>query len=391
MQYVLRSYQKAASDASVQAFKSKSDSNGILVLPTGAGKSLIVADIAHRLDGPLLILQPSKEILQQNFAKLQSYGCWDADIYSASVGRKQINRITFATIGSVMNHMDDFTHFHNVIIDECHVVNSKGGMYEEFIHAVPRKVVGLTATPFRLGRGADGMSMLKFLTRTKPRIFSKVLYCCQVSELLAKGYLAELSYYDLTAINLEMVKTNSTGADYDEKSLKLEYERSGFYDKLTTTTLRVLKPKSGVPRNGVLVFTRFTEEADNLVEKLMVKGIRAAIVTGETPKREREEILEQFKAGEIKVVANVGVLTTGFDYPELDTVIMGRPTKSLSLWYQCVGRAIRPYKGKVGWVIDLGGTYRRFGAVSDLKIDCPPGSTKWAVYSRGRQLTNISF
>lgn len=391
MQYVLRSYQKAASDASVQAFKSKSDSNGILVLPTGAGKSLIVADIAHRLDGPLLILQPSKEILQQNFAKLQSYGCWDADIYSASVGRKQIKRITFATIGSVMNHMGDFTHFHNVIIDECHVVNSKGGMYEEFIHAVPRKVVGLTATPFRLGRGADGMSMLKFLTRTKPRIFSKVLYCCQVSELLAKGYLAELSYYDLTAINLEMVKTNSTGADYDEKSLKLEYERSGFYDKLTTTTLRVLKPKSGVPRNGVLVFTRFTEEADNLVEKLMVKGIRAAIVTGETPKREREEILEQFKAGEIKVVANVGVLTTGFDYPELDTVIMGRPTKSLSLWYQCVGRAIRPYKGKVGWVIDLGGTYRRFGAVSDLKIDCPPGSTKWAVYSRGRQLTNISF
>lgn len=391
MQYVLRSYQKAASDASVQAFKSKSDSNGILVLPTGAGKSLIVADIAHRLDGPLLILQPSKEILQQNFAKLQSYGCWDADIYSASVGRKHINRITFATIGSVMNHLDDFTHFSNVIIDECHVVNSKGGMYEEFIHAVPRKVVGLTATPFRLGRGADGMSMLKFLTRTKPRIFSKVLYCCQVSELLAKGYLAELSYYDLTAIDLEMVKTNSTGADYDEKSLKLEYERSGFYDKLTTTTLRVLKPKSGVPRNGVLVFTRFTEEADNLVEKLMVKGIRAAIVTGETPKREREEILEQFKAGEIKVVANVGVLTTGFDYPELDTVIMGRPTKSLSLWYQCVGRAIRPYKGKVGWVIDLGGTYRRFGAVSDLKIDCPPGSTKWAVYSRGRQLTNISF
>lgn len=391
MVYTLRPYQKQASDAAVQAFKSKSESNGILVLPTGAGKSLIVADIAHRLDGPLLILQPSKEILQQNFAKLQSYGCWDADIYSASVGRKQINRITFATIGSVMNHMDDFAHFRNVIIDECHGVNSKGGMYEEFIHAVPRKVVGLTATPFRLGRGADGMSMLKFLTRTKPRIFSKVLYCCQVSELLAKGYLSELSYYDLTAINLEMVKTNSTGADYDEKSLKLEYERSGFYDKLAITTLRVLKPKSGVPRKGVLVFTRFTEEADNLVEKLMVKGIRAAIVTGETPKREREEILEQFKEGEIKVVANVGVLTTGFDYPELDTVIMGRPTKSLSMWYQCVGRAIRPYKGKVGWVIDLGGTYRRFGAVSDLKIDCPPGSTKWAVFSRGRQLTNVSF
>jgi len=375
----------------VAAFTSKQESNGLLILPTGAGKSLVIADIAHRLEGPLLILQPSKEILEQNFAKLQSYGIWDSSIYSASVGYKEINRITFATIGSVMNHMDDFAHFKNVMIDECHYVNSKGGMYEEFIHAVPRKVVGLTATPYRLGRGAEGMSMLKFLTRTKPRIFSRVLYCCQISELLAKGYLAQLSYYDLTAINLEMVKSNSTGADYDEKSLKEEYERSGFYDKLTTTTLRVLKPKSGIPRKGVLVFTRFTEEADNLVEKLMVKGIRAAIVTGETPKRERENMLEDFKSGKIQVIANVGVLTTGFDYPELDTIILGRPTKSLALYYQMVGRAIRPHQGKDGWVIDLGGTYRRFGAVADLRIDCPPGSSKWAVYSRGRQLTNVSF
>ena len=391
MRYQLRPYQKQASDAAVAAFTSKQKSNGLLILPTGAGKSLVIADIAHRLEGPLLILQPSKEILEQNFAKLQSYGIWDSSIYSASVGYKEINRITFATIGSVMNHMDDFAHFKNVMIDECHYVNSKGGMYEEFIHAVPRKVVGLTATPYRLGRGAEGMSMLKFLTRTKPRIFSRVLYCCQISELLAKGYLAQLSYYDLTAINLEMVKSNSTGADYDEKSLKEEYERSGFYDKLTTTTLRVLKPKSGIPRKGVLVFTRFTEEADNLVEKLMVKGIRAAIVTGETPKRERENMLEDFKSGKIQVIANVGVLTTGFDYPELDTIILGRPTKSLALYYQMVGRAIRPHQGKDGWVIDLGGTYRRFGAVADLRIDCPPGSSKWAVYSRGRQLTNVSF
>ncbi len=391
MQYVLRSYQKQASDAAVEAFTSKKESNGLLILPTGAGKSLVIADIAHRLDGPLLILQPSKEILEQNFAKLQSYGCWDCDIYSASVGRKNINRITFATIGSVMNHMDDFSHFRNVMIDECHKVNSKEGQYEEFLHAVPRKVVGLTATPYRLGRGMEGMSMLKFLTRTRPRIFSKVLYYCQISELLAKGYLADLSYYDLTSINLDMVKSNSTGADYDEKSLKDEYERSGFYDKLTTTTLRVLKPKDGIPRKGVLVFTRFIDEAGELVEKLKVKGIKAAIVTGETPKKERELVIKDFKDGNIKVVANVGTLTTGFDYPELDTIILARPTKSLALYYQMIGRAIRPYKGKTGWVIDLGGNYSRFGAVSDLRIECPSGTSRWMVTSRGRQLTNVSF
>ena len=391
MQYNLRPYQKEASEAAVAAFRSKSKSNGILILPTGSGKSIIIADIAYRLGEPMLILQPSKEILEQNFKKLRNYGYLNAGIYSASVGRKEINKITFATIGSVMNHMEDFAHFRSIIIDECHGVNAKSGMYETFIHAVPRKVIGLTATPFRLGKGMAGKSMLKFLTRTRPRIFERVLYCCQVSDLLAKGYLAPLSYYDLTAINLEMVKTNSTGTDYDEKSLKEEYKRCGFYDKLTITTLRVLKPKNSIPRKGVLVFTRFIEEADNLVEKLKLKGIKAAIVTGETPKSEREDILDKFKNGIIKVVSNVGTLTTGFDYPELDTVILGRPTKSLSLYYQCVGRAIRPCEGKDAWIIDLCGTYRRFGAVSDLKIECPQGSSKWAVYSRGRQLTNVIF
>mgnify|MGYP002856691174 CR=1 FL=1 len=391
MQYVLRSYQKLASDAAVEAFNSSKNKNGLLILPTGAGKSLVIADIASRLDGPLLVFQPSKEILEQNYAKLQSYGCWDASIYSASVGYKDINRITFATIGSVMNHMEDFAHFKNVLIDECHYVNSKAGQYKKFIEAAERRVVGLTATPYRLGKGPGGTSMLKFLTRTIPRVFSSVLYYCQVSELLAKGYLAELSYYDITTINLENVRSNSTGADYDEKSLKEEYERSGFYDKLTTTTLRVLKPKSGIPRKGVLVFTRFIKEAEELVEKLGVKNIRAAIVTGETPKREREQTLKDFQSGDIKVVANVGTLTTGFDYPALDTIILGRPTKSLSLYYQMVGRAIRPYEGKQGWIIDLGGSYRRFGAVSDLRIECPPNSSKWVVKSRGRQLTNIPF
>jgi len=391
MQYVLRPYQKQASDAAVEAFTSKRESNGLLILPTGAGKSLVIADIAHRLDGPLLILQPSKEILEQNFAKLKSYGCCDCSIYSASVGYKEIDRITFATIGSVMNHLDDFSHFRNVMIDECHGVNSKGGQYEKFIHAVPRKVVGLTATPYRLGRGLEGMSILKFLTRTRPRIFDRVLYFCQIGDLLAKGYLADLSYYDLTSINLDLVKSNSTGADYDAESLKLEYERSGFYDKLTSTTLRVLKPKSGIPRNGVLVFTRFIEEAENLVLKLKSEGVKSAIVTGETPKKERENILEEFKAGRIKVVSNVGTLTTGFDYPELDTVILARPTKSLALYYQMIGRAIRPCEGKEGWVIDLGGSYKRFGRVSDLRIECPAGTTKWMVTSRGRQLTNVNF
>ena len=180
MKYKLRTYQKLASDAAVTAFNGKKDENGLLILPTGAGKSLVIADIASRLEGPLLVFQPSKEILEQNFAKLQSYGSWDCGIYSASVGRKDINRITFATIGSVMNHMEDFSHFRNILVDECHYVNSKEGQYKQFFDAENRRVIGLTATPYRLARADYGRSMLKFLTRTKTKTFSKVLYYCQI-------------------------------------------------------------------------------------------------------------------------------------------------------------------------------------------------------------------
>lgn len=385
--YNLRFYQKEASDAAVKLFNGKTDKNGLIIIPTGGGKSLILADIASRLEGPLLVFQPSKEILQQNFAKLQSYGIIDCGCYSASVGRKDINRITFATIGSVMNNMRDFDCFKNIIVDEAHYVNSKAGQYKKFIEAKNRQVVGLTATPYRLDKCAGG-SMLKFLTRTRPRIFSKVIYCCQIGELLSKGFLANLSYYDITSIDLRRVRSNSTGADYDEKSLIAEYERSGFYDKLSNTVVKVMQPKSGIPRKGILVFTAFRKESESLVSKLQSLGIKAAIVTCDTPKREREDILQRFKKGEIKVVSNCGTLTTGFDYPELDTVILARPTKSLALFYQMVGRAIRPSEGKIGWVVDMAGNYSRFGNVADLYIARPPGTTRWDVYSRGRQLTS---
>ena len=111
MTYQLRDYQKSASDAAVSVFKSKEKKNYVIVLPTGAGKSLVIANIAARIDGPLIVFQPSKEILEQNFAKLQSYGIFDCGVYSASAGRKDINRITFAMIGSVMKHMSFFKHF----------------------------------------------------------------------------------------------------------------------------------------------------------------------------------------------------------------------------------------------------------------------------------------
>ena len=390
MEIQLRDYQKAASDKAGGFFlHPKIKHNGLIVIPTGGGKSWIIADIANRLNDNVLIFCPSREILIQNFEKMQKICPFDCAVYSASVGQKQIAKITFATIGSVINHPELFQHFRNIIIDECHLVNPKDGMYRDFLSMLKCKVLGLTATPYRLSSSRDFGSMLKFITRTRPCVFSEVIYQVQISTLLDMGYLSKLNYYEMNPLgwNELNLKVKTTGADYTDKSVVKEYERIDFYGFLVSIVQRLMNPKNGIKRKGILVFTRFLKEAERLTWS--IPG--TAIVSGETPKKERERILEAFKAGEIPVVANVGVLTTGFDYPELDTIVMARPTMSLALWYQIVGRAIRPHPNKeAGWIVDLCGNIKRFGEVKDLRL-VDGGNGKWAVYSNNRQLTNVRF
>lgn len=373
-----------------------------------SGKSLIIADIAHRLDDNVLVFQPSKEILAQNYNKLLSYGETDCSIYSASFKSKEISKITFATIGSVKSHMEDFNHFKYVIIDEAHGVNSVGGMYKDFFDCAKRKILGLTATPYRLsasqlyidaeGRvvyppkdeekarefeekvwkgeiAIENKCILKFLTRTRPRIFHDVIYNIDVGYLLQQGYLAKLNYYDVSILDQRNLKRNSTGMDFDEKGLFKEFQESNLQQHLVDIVQRLLSPKRGGPRKGILVFTRFLEESENLCKA--IPG--CAMVSGDTPAKERDRILNDFKDGKIKVLSNVGILTTGYDYPELDTVVIARPTMSLALYYQIVGRAIRPHPNKeAAWIVDLAGNIKRFGKVENLWFN-DPGSGKYVI------------
>ena len=382
--YELRDYQREAVDAAVNFFSTGSKKNGLIVLPTGSGKSLVIANIALRLNAPVLIFQPSKEILEQNYEKLCSYGVLtDVGIFSASLNRKQVSTITFATIGSVKNCKDYFRRFRYAIIDECHYVNAEAGMYKDFIETVGCKVLGLTATPYRLYSNRFYGSMLRFITRTNPRIFNELLYCVQVGTLLSRGYLANMNYYQLNVVDTSRLKVNSTGADYTDASVRNHYREIKFNDTLENIVQRLLV----AGRTSVLVFTRFIEEAEYVSRAL---GERAAVVSSNTPKQQREAILRAFKAKRINVVANVGVLTTGFDFPELATVVLARPTMSLALYYQMVGRAIRPYEGKTSWIVDLCGNYKRFGRVEDLQVrETRPGI--YAVFSGYRQLTNVYF
>jgi len=381
--YELRDYQKQAVDVAVNFFQTGNKKNGIIVLPTGAGKSLVIANIAYRLDAPVLIFQPSKEILEQNYEKLCSYGVMDVGIFSASFGRKEVRKITFATIGSVKSHKDYFRLFRYVIIDECHGVNAEAGMYKDFIETIQCKVLGLTATPYRLYSSRFYGSMLRFITRTNPRIFNELLYAVQVRTLLNRGYLAPMNYYQLNVVDTSRLKVNSTGADFTDASVRRYYREIKFNDSLENIVRRLLV----AGRTSILVFTRFIDEATHLARAF---SDCVAVVSSDTSKGDREAILRVFKQKQIKVVANVGVLTTGFDFPELATVVLARPTMSLALYYQMCGRAIRPFPNKVSWVVDLCGNYKRFGRVDDLELrQTKPGI--WAVFSGAKQLTNVYF
>jgi len=387
--YVLRSYQQHAVDRGV-AYLTRPEfrgRNGLIVIPTGAGKSLVIAGIATRLNEPVLVFQPSKEILQQNAEKLRGYGYMPA-IWSASLNRKRLGLITLATIGSVVNHTEDFRHFKYVLIDEAHLVNAKGGMYRNFLEVLAHaRVIGLTATPDLLASDSNG-AQLRFLTRTRPRIFNDVVYYLNLGPLFRAGFLAPLTYHEPQAIDTTKIRLNSTGADYDDRALQQYFSEIGFGSRLHATVEHLL----ATGHKHVLVFTRFTEESTALAAA--VPG--AAVLTAATPADKRAQIIWAFKKGLLRVVANVGVLSVGFDYPELTTVVLARPTMSLALYYQQVGRCMRPHPSKpTAHVVDLVGLKKRFGPIENLWMQ-PGGKTgeQWVIVTgeqRDRVLTNVYF
>ncbi len=391
MSFVLRDYQERAVEAGTAFMKVEgapaAGGHGLMVEPMGAGKSLIIANIVRRLNRPCLVFQPSREILAQNLEKLGAYG-FDPAVFSASMGSKAVgDRITLATVGSVAKTPELFNHVRHVLIDECDLVNPKAGMYVDFLESLKGvRVLGLTASPYRLTADGYGGSMLKFLTRTRPRVFGEVVHIDQQRDLFDAGWLVRPEYQRVSGFSRDEVKANTTGADFDEDSLKRYYNKSGFLDRL----VRVVQRARKAGRKRILVFTSFIEQAEAAAAQ--AGGV---VLTGKTPDKERARIVADFKAGIIDTVFNVGVLVAGFDYPELDTVIMARPTMSLRIYCQQAGRLVRLSPGKVAWLIDMVDNYSIFGRIEDMVIE-PGGATgeKWQVWSRPpdgkhKPLTNV--
>lgn len=240
MKYQLREYQRQASNAAVAFFLEKrTKDNAIIVAATGCGKSLIIADIAYRLDSDVLVFCPTREITLQNYAKMKSYDV-ECSMYSASVGQKEISKITFATIGSVKKCHELFSHFKYVIVDEAHYVNSAGGMYKDFFDNIECKVLGLTATPYRLETEVEmnwktktiktASSSLIMLTDYYNAIFKDIIYNVDAGDLTRMGFLSKMKYYNIPPRgwdNSKMFK-NSSGSDYSDESVRFMQKKGSF-------------------------------------------------------------------------------------------------------------------------------------------------------------------
>lgn len=347
-------------------------SSGVVSLPTGAGKSIVIAKYSHLYDGNVLVLQPNKEILRQNRDKLITYvGKDNVGIYSASFNSKQIRKFTFATIQSVYKKGAQFSGFKRVVIDETHLYKNRG-MFSQFFKnfSSDTKIFGLSATPYRIETKSkvfgDKMQHQSILRMLVPGFFKEMLYVVNTRDLVEQGYLSPIKFEDSVQIGANF------GLPSDRKILNdflLRLSLGGYKE------LASLGDYLGSKRSNIV----FTPDVGSAVRLSAQLG--GEYVDADTPAKERDRIINDFRSGKVKTVFNVNILTTGFDYPELDSIVLLRPTNSLILYNQMLGRGMRKAPGKTHCsVYDPTGMQFKYGSLQDISVERNNG--KWDVRTK---------
>jgi DNA repair protein RadD len=355
----LRKYQLEAVEAANAATE-----NCLLDLPTGSGKSHIIAGIcATNPTKRVLILSHVQEILLQNVDKLKQYIDPSlVGIYSAGLGFREFKYHCVASIQSVYNRSPYLTEYDIIIIDEAHMVPPAGeGRYQTLLGSLPnKKVIGLTATPYRLSSG--------YLTDGP--IFKTVAYTADIVKLIEEGYLCSLvakssaHTYDTTGIK-------KIAGDFSKKDLLNKFDKAIY----TTHIVKELVTKYQ-HRNSWLIFAIDISHAEHVTEELSKYGIRAGVLHSQK-KNNRQELIDKFKAKEIQALVNVEILTTGFDAPNVDMIVLLRPTESPGLHVQMIGRGLRPAPGKENCLIlDYARNVERLGPINDVQVKSKDPSQK---------------
>lgn len=362
---ILRWYQQKAIEALYAHLGAHSD-NPCIVIPTAGGKTPVMAeickDVVQLWGGRILILAHVKELLEQAVEKLQD-ACPESmvGVYSAGLGQRDtLAPIIVAGIQSVHKRSNELGHFDLVLVDEAHLIPDEGeGMYRTLLTALkvinPQlKVVGLTATPYRLGSGS---------ICSAENILNAVCFEVGVKELITQGFICPL----ITRAGKGHIDTSSLHVRGGE-FVSAEVDALIDTDIIVSAAVSDLVDKT-VDRRSVLIFAASVKHAEHIAASLERKGQKASCIFGDTLDFERESTLKDFKDGKIKYLVNVNVLTTGFDAPRTDTVVLLRPTMSPGLYYQMVGRGFRMHPSKKNClVLDYGGNVLRHGPVDCIKI-----------------------
>lgn len=368
-----RPYQEEAIEAINNHFATK-ETNPCVVLPTGAGKSPLMAwtiwsFIDEHPPFRCIVLAHVKELIRQNAEKMKAiWPLAPVGIYSAGLkSRDKHDQITFAGIQSVYDKALDFPPFDLIIVDEAHRIPMKGdGLYRRFIADAKLnnphvRVLGVTATPYRL----DGGEICH-----KDHILQEIIYEANVRDLIEGGFLCRLRSKAGDA-------TPDTSGLHIRKGEFIEKEVAALVDPLVeqavTEALTML-----VGRKSRIWFCAFVGHACAVSEALKSRGIDAPVIHAKTSHAERDETIRRFTRGEISDLCNVNVLSEGFDAQRIDAVIMLRPTASPGLYYQQIGRGLRLHPNKADClVLDFAGNIERHGpidAVEGEKVElrkCP--------------------
>lgn len=352
----LRPYQSESCEAFFDALKS--GLNPVVQLPTGSGKSLVIADICGRVaarGGKVVVLAHVQELLDQNEKEYRRYTSRnDSGIYSSGLNRFDVNPITFAGVQSVYKKPLMFQEADLILIDEAHTVppDGEGLMYKSFLTALPgARRGGFTATPWRLGGG---------VIYGDDRAFDVLAYQKSPLELVEEGYLAPLVGVD-TAWQLNLKGVSKTAGDFSMSSVQDKMQDADWLEKAVDHAVKQLKG-----RKHIVVFAPTVKTAQDVARLFSTRKVSCGCVSADS--EDREDVLTAWKGGEIQAVANVDILTTGFNFPALDAMICFRPTESSALWVQMLGRGMRIAEGKTDClVLDYVGNLQRLGGVSTME------------------------
>ena len=366
----LRWYQQEAIDKTYEYMNINTESNPCIVMPTGAGKTIVIAticaDVAGKWGGRVLVLAHVKELLEQAAKHLQEFlDPGMVGIYSAGLkSRDTTHPVICAGIQSVYKRAGELGPFTAIIVDEADLIPTRdSGMYRQFLDVAkivnPKvRIIGLTATPYRLDAG---------YICGQENILNDIAFEVGIKELIVQGYLCPIrtkagsEHPDLSGVHIR-------GGEF------IETEMAECMDQLVAEACKEVAELTK-DRHSVLIFSSSVKHGQHVMEELKTHCFcheEVGFLCGDTPSKERAQLLEDFKAQRLKYLVNVNVLTVGFDAPCIDAIVLLRATLSPRLYYQMVGRGLRTDESKEDCiVIDYGENAVRHGPVDAIVVKTP--------------------